>query len=152
MQEKQEKLNIGEQEGIAEAVLRLVAAYPNYPSAITQKKISLDDLKDAESIGIFPTSGAVILKRYISGAFEAQFPFNVCYKCRPTDNAAAVAKRNVLEGLCKWLESTDYPELSDGRMIQSIQRTSTAVLAGKTEDGSSVFQCSVNLKYFRKRR
>ena len=66
-------LSITEQDNIAEAVLGVVAAYPDVP--VTQNKICLDDLKESESIGIFPLSGAVITKQYVSGSFEAQFPF-----------------------------------------------------------------------------
>ena len=117
MAEEKQTLSIGEQESIAEAVLRIVAEYSGFPSTVTKKKITLDDLKDAESIGIFPTSGAVILKQYISGSFEAQFPFTIYYKCTPTTNAAVISKRSVLDGLAKWLEDTEYPSLSDGRSI-----------------------------------
>lgn len=150
MAEEKKKLSIEEQESIAEAVLRIVAAYPDFPKTITAKKINLDDLKDAESIGIFPVTGAVVLKQYVSGSFEAQFPFTLCYKCTPTTNAAVVSKRNVLDGLAKWLEEIEYPALTDGRDIQKIERTTTTVLAGKDESGNSIFQCGCKLRYFKK--
>lgn len=150
MAEEKKKLSIGEQESIAEAVLRIVAEYPNFPKTITAKKINLDDLKDTESIGIFPMTGAVVLKQYVSGSFEAQFPFTLCYKCTPTTNAAVISKRSVLDGLTKWLEEIEYPALTDGRNIQKIERTTTTVLAGKDESGSSIFQCGCKLEYFKK--
>lgn len=152
MAEEKVTLSIEEQESIAEAILRIVAGYADFPKTVTQKKILLDDLKDVESVGIFLTSGAVVLKKYISGSFKAQVPFTICYKCTPTTNAAVIAKREVLDGLGKWMEEMEYPSLSDGRKIESINRTTTTVLAGKTEDGASVFQFGGTLKYFKKKR
>jgi len=110
----------------------------------------LDDLKESESIGIFPLSGAVITKQYVSGSFEAQFPFSVCFKCSPTTNKAVIVKRRSLEGLAEWLESMKYPPLSEGRTIRKIERTTTTILSGKDESGASVFQCGFNLLYFKK--
>lgn len=151
MAEQKQNLSISEQESIAEAVLRIVASYTDFPKSITEKKIFLDDLKDADSIGVYPTSGAVVLKKYISGSFEAQFPFAVYLKCNPTSNAAVVSKREVLEGLAKWMEGMKYPTLSDGRKIQSIERKSSVTLGGKDDAGNSIFQCNFTLKYFKKR-
>lgn len=151
MAEQKQNLSIEEQESIAEAVLRIVASYPDFPKTITDKKIHLDNLKEAESIGVYPTSGAVVLKTYVSGSFEAQFPFTIYLKCNPTTNAAVVAKRQVLEGLAKWMEKMNYPALSDGRKIQSIERKTSVTLAGKDEAGDSIFQCGFTLKYFKKR-
>lgn len=151
MAEERQSLSIDEQESIAEAVLRIIASYPDFPKTITEKKIHLDNLKEAESVGIYPTSGAVVLKTYVSGSFEAQFPFTIYLKCNPTTNAAVVAKREVLEGLAKWMENLEYPALSDGRKIQSIIRQSSVTLAGKDESGDAIFQCGFILKYFKKR-
>ena len=151
MAEEKESLSIDEQESIAEAVLRIVASYSDFPKTITDKKIHLDNLKESESIGIYPTAGAVVLKRYVSGSFEAQFPFTIYLKCNPTTNAAVVAKREILEGLAKWMEKMKYPALSDGRKIQSIERKTSVTLAGKDEAGDSIFQCGFTLKYFKKR-
>lgn len=151
MTEEKEKLSLSEQESITAAVLALVRSYPDFPKTIVSKNIHLDDLKDSVSIGIFPTAGAVITKKYISGSFEAQFPFFLLYKCNPTTDNAVIAARNVLDSLAFWLENTEYQGLVDGTEIQSIQRTTTAVLDGKTEDGASVFKCNCTLKYFKKR-
>ncbi len=151
MAEQKQNLSIEEQENIAEAVLRIVASYKDFPKTITENKIFLDDLKEADSIGIYPASGAVVLKTFVSGSFEAQFPFMVYLKCNPTTNAAVVAKREVLEGLAKWMEEMEYPSLSDGRKIQSIKRNSSVTLGGKDKSGDSIFQCSFTLKYFKKR-
>lgn len=150
MAEQKQGLSVDEQESIAEVLLRIIASYPDFPKSITEEKINLDDLKDEENIGIFPTVGAIVLKKYISGSFEAQFPFAICYKCRPTSNEIVLAKRNVLDGLGKWMENMEYPTLDDGRKIQSIERNAVT-MAGKMDDGCSVFRCNCTLKYFKKR-
>ena len=152
MTENKETLSVKEQESISAAVLALVKSYETFPKTITSKQIHIDELKSAVCIGIFPTTGAVVTKRYISGAFEAQFPFDLLYKCNPTTNDAVIEARKVVDDLAKWLEDTQYPGLTDGTEIQSIHRVTTAALAGKTENGASVFKCSCTLKYFKKRR
>lgn len=151
MEKKQAVLSVEEQESIAEALLRLIAEYPDFPETTQESNIHLNDIKAAGDIGIYPASGAVVTKTYVSGSFEAQYPFDLYYKCNPTNNAAAVSANDVLDGLAKWLETAAYPELSDGRKIQSIRRTTTVVLAGKTEDKSSVYQCGCVLKYYKKK-
>lgn len=151
MAEERQSLDIEEQNNLAEAVLRIVAGYPDFPSTITEKKIHLDSVDKAEEIGVLPTAGAVIIKQYISGSFEAQFPFMVCYKCNPTTNQAVVEKRTVLENLCKWMKGMEYPALSDGRKILQIEQTTNVVKAGEDESGASIFQCGCRLKYFKKR-
>lgn len=152
MAEEKEVLSIEEQESIAAAVLALVKCYREFPKTVTEKQIHIDELKSEVCMGIFPTAGAVVTKRYLSGNFEAQFPFDICYKCNPTTDSAVLDARRVLEGLAKWLESTTYPRLSDGTEIQKVSRVTTAILAGKTKDGAAVFKCSCTLKYFKKRR
>lgn len=150
MAEQKQSLSVDEQKSIAEAVLRIVASYTDFPKTITNSRIHMDDLKECESIGIYPAAGAV-LKKYISGSFEAQFPFTLYYKCKPTSNHAVIEKRNVLDGLGAWMETMEYPELSEKREIQSINRTTAVVLAGKDDAGNSIFQCGFTLKYFKKK-
>lgn len=151
MAEEKQSLDIGEQNSLVEAVLRIVAGCPDFPSTITEKKVHLDSVDKAEEIGIIPTSGTVIVQQYISGSFKAQFPFVVCYKCNPTTNQAVVEKRTVLENLCKWMKNTEYPALSDGRKILQIEQTTNVVKTGEDESGASIFQCGCRLKYFKKR-
>ena len=151
MTDERQSLDIDEQNNIAEAVLRIVAGYPDFPNSITAKKVRLDSVDKAEEVGVIPTAGAVIIKQYISGSFEAQFPFVVCYKCNPTTNQAVIEKRTVLENLCKWMRSMEYPALSDGRKILQIEQTTNVVKTGEDESGASIFQCGCRLKYFKKR-
>ena len=149
-EKKKKTLSIDEQESIAKALLLLVVSYENFPRCITEKKIYLDDLKDTECIGIYPAAGAVVLKQYISGSFEAQFPFTLYYKCNPTMNAETISKREVLDSLTKWLSTTEYPLLTDGRNIRRIERTTPTILIGKEDNGYTIFQCGCTLKYFKK--
>lgn len=151
MADEKQSLDIEEQNNIAEALLRIVAGYPDFPSTITEKKVHLDSVNNEEEIGVLPTAGAVIIKQYISGSFEAQFPFMVCYKCNPTTNQAVIDKRTLLENLCKWMKTMEYPALSEGRKILQIEQTTNVVKAGEDNSGASIFQCGCRLKYFKKR-
>lgn len=151
MAEERQSLDIVEQNNIAEVVLRIVAGYPDFPNTITEKKVRLDSVNKPEEVGVIPTQGAVIVKQYISGSFEAQFPFVICYKCNPTTNQAVIEKRTVLENLCKWMHDMEYPGLSDGRKILQIEQTTNVVKTSEDESGASIFQCGCRLKYFKKR-
>ena len=150
MSEEKQSLSIEEQSNIAEAVLRIVASYPNFPNTITDKNIHLDFVNDLEEIGIITTSGAVVLKKYISGSFEAQFPFYICYKCNAKTNYDVVKKRALLENICKWMKEMVYPALSDDRKILEISPTTPVVKVGEDKSGASIFQCGCRLKYFKK--
>lgn len=151
MEKERQRLDIEEQNSIAEAVLRIVAGYPDFPKNITEDKVRLDSVNKPEEIGVIPTSGAVITKQYISGSFEAQFPFVVCYKCTPTTNQAVIEKRTILENLCKWMKSMQYPALSEGREILKIEQTTNVVKTEEEKGGTSIFQCGCRLKYLKKK-
>lgn len=151
MADEKQGLSVDEQESIAEAVLRIVAAFDNFPGSVNEGRIYLDDMKEAESIGIYPTNGAVVSKTYISGSFEATFPFTIYYKCNPENNQVVIEKREVLSGLSEWMENMEYPALTEGRKIQSIKRNTAVILSGKDEEGNAIFQCGFILKYFKKR-
>ena len=151
MADEKKSLDIDEQNNIAEAVLRIVTGYPDFPSTITEKEVRLDSVDKPEEVGVIPTAGAVIVQQYISGSFEAQFPFVICYKCNPTTNQAVIEKRKVLENLCKWMRGMEYPALSDGRKILQIEQTTNVVKISEDKSGASIFQCGCRLKYFKKR-
>lgn len=153
MSEQLEVLSISEQQTISEALIRMVAEYDGFPSTVTDKQIYWQSMdKDKECVGIYTMPGAVYLKKYVSGSFEAQFPFSVMYKCKPTNNPSRIEKQNVLDSLGAWLEGKiKYPDISDNRTIQSITRTGTSFLGGKDEAGNDIYQCNFNLKYFKKK-
>lgn len=147
MSEQLQVLNISEQTTISETVLRIVAEYTGFPAAIDAEKIYWQFMTDDECVGVFTLSGAVYLKKFVYGAFTAQFPFCVRYKCRPSDNSGRVGRQNVLDSLGEWMESIRYPDLSDSRTITEIQRTTTTYLAGIDAAGNETYQCNFNLKY-----
>lgn len=151
MADEKQILDIDEQKSIAEIVLRIVAEYPDFPKTISKEKIHLDTVDKAEEIGIIPTPGAVVIKKYISGSFEAQFPFYICYKCNPTNNKAVIEKRDLLENLCKWMHEMKYSSVTNEREILSIEQTTNVIKVGKDESGASIFQCGCRLKYYKKR-
>lgn len=152
MSEQLEVLSISEQQTVSEALLRMVAEYDGFPATVTDKQIYWQSMdKDKECVGIFTMPGAVYLKKYVSGSFEAQFPFSIMYKCKPGNNSSRIGKQNMLDSLGAWLESgIVYPDMSDNRTIQSITRTGTSFLVGNDEAGNNIYKCNFNLKYFKK--
>jgi len=145
-----EILAIGEQSTIAALLLQTVKRYDGFPPAVTQDKIFWQALGDTESVGIYSLPGAVVLQRFISGSFKAQFPFCVRYICKPTNNPERVGKQSALDGLGEWLEDIGLPDLADGRTVEAMERTQTSYLADRDAAGNEVYQCNFVLRYVKK--
>lgn len=142
-----EPLKIKDMEGVSEAVLTLVSKYPDMPK---NRKVQWQSMDDGECIGLYTLSGAVYLKRYISGAFIGQMPFRIMYQVSPTTNKARINSQKFLEELAKWLE-TCSAEFRDPKLsIESIERTSPVIMAAAYEDGSEVYQTTMNITYIQK--
>lgn len=146
--ENRNPLSISEQEQISAAILQMVASYTDFPSNITSKKIFWQHIEPSGSVGVFGLTGAVYLRRYVSGNFRAQFPFCIRYTCSPTSNADRIDKRAVLDKLADWIcNKIEYPDLTDGRTIDKIEQTSVTTLAGVDDNGNELYQCNFVLEY-----
>lgn len=143
-------LSIAEQSEISTALLTIIKDYTGFPSTIPKTAIHFQYLEDTENIGVFSLQGAVYTAKYVSGNFTAQFPFEILYKCKPTNNGGMIDGQNVLDLLGEWLETIDYPALTGGRTIEKIERISTTILVGKDDSGMSLFRCAATLKYSKK--
>lgn len=102
---EEEKLTYSDMEGISEALLQMVADFPELPFAANSKTIQWQSLAASEGIGIFTTSGAIYLQKYISGSYVAQMPFQLMYRCAPTTNRARMSSQEFVDSLAKYLET-----------------------------------------------
>ena len=94
--------------------------------------------------------GAVYLKKYISGSYTAQMPFQIVYRSSPTNNKTSIDAQTVVESLGAWLEESGI-EFKDSNMtLENISRTSPVFSSGQNE-GKTDYAVNMQLKYFYKK-
>lgn len=157
MGEKQ-ALDIDEQQAMTRAVGLMLQKCP----AVTNRQITarVEDLLTTPGIiGIFPLNGSVYLKKYISGAFVGQHAFMLKYRTSPSDDEGKIDAADLLDRIGQWLEGREvtidgemyqlesYPDLTDGREITSIERTSNAFLNALAPDGTADYQINFKVQY-----
>ena len=152
MEEKQELLTVKDATSVQKGILELVLGYPEYPESFIadNSTVKWSNLNEDRSIGLFPMQGAVYLKRYVSGSYEAQYPFQIAYKCSADTNRANIDDQTMLEQLAGWLEESGIT-FSDARMqLESIERTSPVFAAAK-DDNTVTYAVNMQLRYFYKK-
>lgn len=151
--EEIEHLTVGDAENAASAVLALVLQYPNFPKTFKANNRTVrwnTTSDDSTSIGIFPLQGAQYIKKYVSGSYTAQFPYQIIFRSSPTTNKTSIDAQTVLDDLAKWLEGAGV-EFKDVHMqLEAISRTS--VVCPVYQDTKQVgYGVSMQLKYFYKK-
>ena len=141
-----EKLTIQDAENAQKGILALALAYPDYPNTT----IRWNSINTDRSIGLFPIQGAVYLKKYVSGSYVAQMPFQMLYKCSPTTNKASIEAQEMLNSLAAWMEESGIEFKDPHLTLQSITRTSP-VYGGEQDEKTVVYAINIQLKYFYKK-
>ena len=121
---------------VGEMIYDKVRVYENLPAGI---EVDYQGLKGINHLGFMTTPGGKITKRFITGGFAAQLPFQLLYKTTPTTNSTNFNAENFVDDLADWLEQRPYPELSDGRVVTSIVMDSITYISTADNDGSVVF-------------
>lgn len=137
----------------------LLAECPALPAGVKTKYGDMEE----NCIGMLSVQGGIITKQYISGAYEAQFPFSLLYRSSPTTSGEYIGREGVLGQVAAWMagkrivvEGTehsrpDYPELTGGSITGILQK-SNVFLAGRLEGGSVDYQVEMALTYRKKGR
>lgn len=143
-----EKLTISDAESAYRAISDLIIAYPDYPKAFTanNQTVRWNMTGTGTSIGLFPLQGAIYLKKYISGTYTAQLPFQIVYKCAPTTNKAAIEVQDMLTELAKWLERCAIGFKDPNITLETIART-TPVFVVRQDEKNTEFAVSMQLRY-----
>ncbi len=149
---EQEKLTIKDAESAGKGLLALVMAYPEYPRGFKADNANVrwSSINEGRSIGVFPLQGAVYLKKYISGSYEAQMPFQIQYKCSPTTNKASLDAQDMLNNLAAWMEESGIEFADPHLTMESIARTSL-VFGGGQNEKTAIYAVNMQLKYFYKK-
>ena len=105
---------------------------------------SLDGIKH---ISFITMPGGKYTKEYVTGGFEAQLPFQICYKLAATGNSQMLAAEKVVDGIADYLEENPDISLSGGREITEIVMNSVTYRSRAEDDGSMVFVRNGTVKY-----
>ena len=150
--DEKERLTIEDSESAQKAILSLVLKYPDFPKTFKADNSSVkwNGIEDKTSIGIFPLQGAIYLKKYVSGSYTAQMPFQIVFRSSPTTNKANIDAQNVLEGLAKWLERSGIEFKDQNMKLEGISRTSN-VFSSKKDENKVDYGINMQIKYFYKK-
>lgn len=126
MSEQTEKMTIKDAENAARGILSLVMKYPDYPKEFKADNTTVkwNSINAERSIGVFPLQGAVYLRKYVSGSYVAQLPFQLAYKCSPTTNKATIEAQELLSNLSRWMEDCGMSFKDSHLTFESLNRTS----------------------------
>lgn len=142
---EREKLKLKDCKSAQNAVLEAVRRYGCFPAGFRPGRgnVKWNSIGSEQSVGIFPLQGAVYIKKYISGTFKAQMPFQIMYKSFPTNSSAAMNAQTMLEGLAGFLEGCDVEFENDGMEMESMEQTSVVY---KVDENEEYQVCAVNMK------
>ena len=147
-----EHLTVKDAENAASAILGLVLKYPEFPKTFkaNNKTVLWTKLADTTSIGIYQLQGAQYIKKYVSGNYTAQIPFEIVFQSSPSTNKESIDAQSVLDGLTKWLEAAGVEFKDDHMQLESIERTS--VVFPVQQDTKQIgYGVNMKLKYFYKK-
>lgn len=142
---------------LSQVLVDLVNEFPS-PMVVT-----FNNLNDREGIAIFPQGSTFLLNEVISITDyvrqECFYSFNIIYRISPRKDGQKMRVKEYLDMLGSYLEKQavtiddtvykidEYPELSAGKKILSITRSSQAYLASQYEDGVEDWLVGFNLVY-----
>lgn len=144
-----EPLSITDAESVNEAILEMVMVFGEYPETFepSHENIKWNSINEDSSIGLFPMSGGIYVKKYIDGSYVAQFPFRIVYKSSPTTNPGTLNSQETLEKLAKWMETCSVSFSDEHIRFESISRTSPVYGSGQTITDQE-YTVTMQLRYF----
>jgi len=146
MGEELKRMSTGEEEQIRTKMFLYFSECPHIPAGISLK---YGDLVE-DSIGFFSRQGSgAYLKKYVDGTFEAQYPFFLRYRAKPTSNNSRLKAEEILTQVAGWMcARKNYPALEDNRAVEDID-AGNVYIVGKDDDGSVDYQVNMTLNYMK---
>jgi hypothetical protein len=135
-------LDMAEQTSVMQALYILLNTYDaNFP-------VKFDTVdSDGSSIGLFSLHGSEYLKHTIIGGFEAFLPFMIVYRGQPKNDTLKINMIDYVHDLSLWLISTEYPPLTDNRVINKIETMSVPYLSEADNSGNITYKQIFKLTY-----
>lgn len=129
-------LSSSEYKRVGALIYDRVCTYPHLPA---ECEVDYQGINGINHVGFLTVPGGKITKKYVTGAYEAQLPFEILLKTMPTDNNLSFEAESLVDDIADWLEQRPYPALSDDRVVVQILMDSTTYRSEAQDDGSIVF-------------
>nr|DAY81020.1 MAG TPA: Minor capsid protein from bacteriophage [Caudoviricetes sp.] len=149
MSEDRIPLKIADAENAYIGILELVQQYPQYGDLVDPNRedaVVWNGLTEDTCIGIFPLQGAYYIKKYVSGSYIAQMPFQMAFKCAPTSNRGSIECQNMLDDLAKWMEQNAFTVTDKHFALESIARTSPVIGDGR-DTQNTTYAVNMQLRF-----
>lgn len=144
MAEEVKTLSSKEYDAIGQAMFEKISEYESLPSGV---KLDYQSLDGTNHIGFLTMPGGKYTAQYVTGGFEAQLPFQICYKLMATGNQQYLNAETAMNDLADYLEENPGMSLSGGRSVTEIQMDSITYRSQADDDGSVVFVRNGIVKY-----
>lgn len=156
------QMDIEAQDVLSIAILDLINSYPGLESG---ESFSFASLPKEGGLAMYPLAGAAITERKVDVIGHVRergaYPLAIVNKAYGLNQSRKINTKEWLDTLGKWLEKQpitvgleehqlkEYPQLTQGRTIKQILRTSTSTLDAISEDGAEMWSISLSLSYER---
>lgn len=147
-------------EYVTNALMELV---PLFPGLEDEEGFRFSSVPDGEGMSITPISGAKIYEQRenINGHVKqmCEYPFMVLYKASGLNQQNKIAVKEWLDTFADWLTKqpvtikgttyklADWPELTGGREIRTVEKTTPAYLAGISDDKCENWIMNMTIRY-----
>lgn len=149
--------DINGEESVSAMLLALVRTCPFLTD--TPTFASLDDT----GISLYPLNGAAVVqqRKSITGHVwqRCAYPFALASRDYGRNEQRKMDAKELLDNVGKWFERqavtidgttyqlTEYPSLTDGRVVENIARQNTASQESIMDDGGAIWTISMQLTY-----
>ena len=134
-----------------------------FPGLLDGEKITFSTLGEDSGVSFYPVSGAVIATEVedITGRVDqlCSYPFYIVYRTAAESQNSKIDIKEFLDDIGKWLEKQpvkvddetytleEYPDITDGRTIESVSRQTPSYLDTTNENGVQDWIISMDLQY-----
>lgn len=133
-----------------------VRAWLKTYAGLADGRLNVDFLpEDAKTYSVDSVPTREIVKKYLDGSSVRQFLFCISSREFYGDNISQnVDNHAFYEDLSAWLEEQSrkrsFPNIGEGRVVRSIEISSTAYPFVVDDHGTARYQLQLNLTYFQK--
>lgn len=138
-----ETLSTTEQTSVMKAIFDIINSNQDIDGELNFEALNVD----GSSYGVFSKSGAVYLSKDILGGFKGAVPFTLQYRSQPKKDSGRIKMIDNLNMLSEWMTKTDYPSMTQGRIIEKIEAVTVPYLYNVEESGSITYAVEFNLEY-----
>lgn len=139
-----EYLPNAETDRVGRALLEWLNEYPDKPVPIRYERLE----PKGESMAVGAVQRAYKTRRFITGGYQAQYPFVLGYRIQPESGDESLRADELLNAMADWAAAReDKPLLGAGRKALQIECDGRAIAAAAYDDGSEDHQIPLTLTY-----